>query len=644
MTTVSAGGLVCARSGAPVRLGRELARGGEGTVHLLADQRERVVKLYNAPPDPRRVRKLEAMAAQAQDPKLTRIAAWPLDLVRDGGGRVQGFLMPLAGGRKDIHELYSPKSREQAFPEANFPFIVQVAANIVSAFGVVHGRGAGRTGRIVVGDVNEKSVMVAPDATVVLIDCDSFQIQAEGEIFTCDVGVPFYTPPELQGRSLRGCPRVLDHDLFGLAVLLFHLLCMGRHPFSGVYEGGDEMPIERAIREHRYAYGRRSRERFRMRPPPGSVVPGMVGAEIAELFERAFAPEATRVGRPDAARWLEGLKRLRKELVACAADPSHHYHRELGACPWCRLEAATRQRYFGAPLPATGSTQPVDVDALWRPIAAIAAPEEVRAPRLAAIAPVNEDWKIPGRVICAFAAVVGWGLLQTPGAEIAGLVTLGGGVGLWPGAPWLGGGRRQAAARRIDSRIDALVADTELTARRDAFFAERKRLEDVRDQLRGVGELRRRRIADARSRARELQKRRFLDRFRIDRARIGGIGDAKTRQLASFGIETAADITKAKVMRVPGIGEVLADRLLAWRKACEQSFRFDDRAPMDPRDLADIEREVTAERTRLVNELRAGARRLDTLRARAEHRRREVMTEIERAVAERATATRRRPW
>ena len=43
------------------------------------------------------------------------------------------------------------------------------------------------------------------------------------------------------------------HDAFGLAVLIFQILFMGRHPYSGHFLGSGEMPIERAIREHRFA-------------------------------------------------------------------------------------------------------------------------------------------------------------------------------------------------------------------------------------------------------------------------------------------------------------------------------------------------------------------------------------------------------
>ena len=46
----------------------------------------------------------------------------------------------------------------------------------------------------------------------------------------------------------RGRPPFPDlHDRFGLALVVFHLLFMGRHPFAGRYQHADDMPIEQAI-------------------------------------------------------------------------------------------------------------------------------------------------------------------------------------------------------------------------------------------------------------------------------------------------------------------------------------------------------------------------------------------------------------
>jgi DNA-binding helix-hairpin-helix protein with protein kinase domain len=273
-----------------VTLAEEIGSGGEGAVYSVADAPELVAKIYFEPPEAAKVAKLSAMVRLAP-PELLRIAAWPGDLLRDETDAVRGFLMQRVSSREDAHQLYSPKSRRRAFPDADFRFIVHAAANISRAFAQLHSQGH------VIGDVNHGNALIGRDATVMLIDCDSFQVQDGETRFTCDVGVPLFTPPELQGHNFRGLQRSTDHDAFGLAVLLFHLLYVGRHPFAGVYADG-EMAIEQAIAESRFAYGANAGI-LHMSAPPGTLTLDAFGAPIAALFERAFARPGT-ASRPTA--------------------------------------------------------------------------------------------------------------------------------------------------------------------------------------------------------------------------------------------------------------------------------------------------------------------------------------------------------
>ncbi|MEZ4618073.1 MAG: hypothetical protein R2867_21530 [Caldilineaceae bacterium] len=72
------------------------------------------------------------------------------------------------------------------------------------------------------------------NALVTLVDTDSFQIVDEQEAYHhCPVGVPEYTPPELQALPLATTVREPHHDAFGLSVLIFQLLMEGYHPFTG---------------------------------------------------------------------------------------------------------------------------------------------------------------------------------------------------------------------------------------------------------------------------------------------------------------------------------------------------------------------------------------------------------------------------
>ena len=142
--------------------------------------------------------------------------------------------------------------------------LVRTAKNLAAAFYIIHKYG------YVIGDVNEGNILVTKKACVRLIDCDSFQVQTRDTIYHCEVGVAQFTPPELQKSKDFKMLRTRNHDNFGLAILIFLLLFMGRHPFSGVYKGTDDMPIERAIAEFRFAFGRSAALKA-MSPPPNSV-------------------------------------------------------------------------------------------------------------------------------------------------------------------------------------------------------------------------------------------------------------------------------------------------------------------------------------------------------------------------------------
>lgn len=263
------------RHGRPVRLGPRLGQGGEGAVYEVVDRPGLVAKWYHWPAPPVQAEKLATMLRLPGEP-LRRVAAWPIDTLHpQSGGACQGLLLPRVAGHQPIHLLYGPRSRLAAFPRADWELLVRVAANLAQAFAVVHAAGQ------VIGDVNQGNVLVGPNGEVKLIDCDSFQIVAGGRRFPCDVGVSTFQPPELQKLpSLRGVVRTANHDDFGLAVLIFQLLLLGRHPFAGAYSGGEDMPIERAIRELRFAYGRRAAANG-MRPPPLSPPLDIVSPPLA---------------------------------------------------------------------------------------------------------------------------------------------------------------------------------------------------------------------------------------------------------------------------------------------------------------------------------------------------------------------------
>jgi DNA-binding helix-hairpin-helix protein with protein kinase domain len=363
-----------------IRLGRTIGTGGEGTVYEIQGRADLVAKVYHEPPSPEKAEKLLALARIGAE-RLFNLSAWPVDVLRDqmasNGGNIAGFVMRRIGQAEEVHALHSPKSRLQKFPEASWAFLIYAATNIARAVSVMHEHG------FVVGDVNPKNILVTRKATITLLDCDSFQVTAEGKTYRCEGGFPEYTPPELQGVAFRDVERNQQHDCFGLAVVIFQLLFLGRHPFSGRFSGEGEMPLERAIAESRFAYGFDAPSR-QMQPPPGTLAMTAIPAPLGDLFRRAFLS----ANRPSASEWIEPLETLAKSLKRCAIHSGHHFFTELTECPWCAIEMRARIRLFNFLLPSADQNRgQCRLDEVWKEI------QEVAQPLSLVVMPNRIFWK-----------------------------------------------------------------------------------------------------------------------------------------------------------------------------------------------------------------------------------------------------------
>lgn len=192
------------------------------------------------------------------------------------------------------------------------------------------------------GDVNHGNCVVLADGTVRLIDCDSYAVKTDKTRYRCEVGVATHLAPELHGLDLGSVEREADHDNFGLAVIIFQLLFLGRHPFAGNYLGAEDKSLEDCISEYRFAYGETA-EMKRVKQPPGTLSLAQVSPRIASLFERSFTDGET---RPEPREWVEALEDLSENLEQCSFHPGHHYFNKLVNCPWCEIEAQTGVMLF----------------------------------------------------------------------------------------------------------------------------------------------------------------------------------------------------------------------------------------------------------------------------------------------------------
>jgi DNA-binding helix-hairpin-helix protein with protein kinase domain len=596
-------------TGSPVRLSTELGRGGEGAVFAVRGNAHIVAKIYLQAPSTLKAEKLRAMARNATS-EMLKLAAWPVDVLLDERSQIRGFLMRNVSNREDLHELYSPKSRAETFSDADFRFVVRVAANLARAFAYIHSQGH------VIGDVNHGNALVAADGTIFLIDCDSFQTRDRIKIFPCDVGVPLFTPPELQGRSFRGLRRSPNHDAFGLAVLVFHMLFQGRHPFAGRYQYG-EMTIERAIAEHRFAYGASS-ERAGMLAPPGTLTLDSFGPVIAGLFERAFQMSAAHGERPTALEWIGALDSLESDLVQCESNRAHVHPARYGACCWCALEERTKITLFGARL----ATVPRDVahraETWWQAIMNVSHPGPLPPPpskprALGAQPVVMRARRLFDRTTTRVTAV---------GAIVSFIVLTGGGVRELAAAGLIvttaividiqrraRGDRRRLMLDRATKTWTAMLARWRREGSSDAFDALLARLHAVRLEVRELVRNRQQEIDQLMQSHESVARRQFLESFRIADIPSNHLTRYQRAKLVSYGIFTAADVDR-KQSDVPNLlSRSASEELLAWYRMHLRSHESPHGRPT-AEEIAAIQSRFDNLEGGLLKQLREGAAEL----------------------------------
>ena len=342
-------------SGESITLDTVLARAGEGTVYGVDDRPDWAAKVFHADLDglSRKLDKVAAMIASPprgiRQPNGFVVLTWPTHLLL-GNGRPVGFIMPRINTATavELHTMSNPTDRAnpphstpQWTRRATWQHLVNTAANLCLAVEVVHRVNA------VIGDFQERNILVADTTEVTLVDCDSMQfIDRAGHQYLCAVGRPEFTAPELVGIDLRVRPRARESDLFALAVHIHQLLMAGNHPFlRGDWIAVGEKPDPLTLARQGMWAGRvDSALRTHPLAPQLSSLP----AEIQGLFGRAFTEGAVEPDRrPSAGEWRNAL--LRIETTTCSRG-RHQYPAEALRCPWCAIddERDARRRVTGA--------------------------------------------------------------------------------------------------------------------------------------------------------------------------------------------------------------------------------------------------------------------------------------------------------
>ncbi len=331
-----------------------IASGGEGEIFDIIGMPDYVAKVFRF--DKRtteRERKLSVMISVK--PNVVEQYAWPSDVIYENG-KFAGYIMPKIQGKEKLRDIYVYDKR-QGKP---WSLYIAVAKNVAAAVHNVHEI------HQVIGDLNPENILVNPsDGMVTLVDTDSYHISDSRRTYRCEVGMPEYVAPELQGIHFPSAPLPTyteTTDRFALAVLIFALLMNGAHPFACKIISGSSskfQPIDNMQKGYCAFFPETCSGNMdipRYAPSITSLPDG-----IQKLFKRAFI-EGRRDSsvRPSAEEWYNELERLEDNLKTCLKNNQHIYYYGAKDCPWCevtrKMHSVSQSAFSSSSISGSSST------------------------------------------------------------------------------------------------------------------------------------------------------------------------------------------------------------------------------------------------------------------------------------------------
>ena len=202
----------------PIRLEKELASGGEGSIYLT--NTSYVAKIYKKDKNTgRRREKIERMLAhQLKYPGI----CLPEALLTDRNGSFVGYMMPAANGVELQKSVFLQPLLKKNFPGWKKEDLVKLSITILEKIDYLHQH------NVILGDINPANILIEKSDKVFFVDTDSYQI----EDLPCPVGTINFTAPEIQRKTFSEFLRTMGNENFAVATLLFMIMMPGKPPFA----------------------------------------------------------------------------------------------------------------------------------------------------------------------------------------------------------------------------------------------------------------------------------------------------------------------------------------------------------------------------------------------------------------------------
>lgn len=582
-------------------IGRLIGKGGEGQVYDVNENPGQLAKLYNEAPDTEKANKLRYMAS-IQKPAIHQFAAWPTDVLTENG-QVAGFVMKKLTGYVPLHMLFSPMDRKKLFPDKGYNFLIHVARNLATAFYKLHEE------ELIIGDINEGNILVNAQGMVAFIDCDSFQVKQGSYYYYCEVGVPRYTPPELLAKqNFNKVVRTVNTDSFSLAILIFQLLFLGRHPFAGVNRTKEDFDEEKAIREHQFAYSLYNTHK-KLSPALNSLDINLLGTAIANLFHKAFEQDDN---RPLPLHWIQQLDALGKNIITCQRSKLHTYPATTTQCPWCYFKEQKGILFFldgiqAGPTPLFGDIQQF-VNGFQLPKLNLKQLPEAYTIPYGIASTIDNKWSKYRR----------WHLVSLIAAFIATLLSCAfssfntGYIMAWAGAIWLlysyspwrkkikeEQARQHQHYMAGKNKLATLVKLHNTPPELSVYQKNARQLTDSIENFRNLPQLFQEKKKELEEQLYNKQLLFFLCAFNIEDYTIPGFGNAKKQLLYTNGIRNAADISQLHSIKITGIGPKNLQLLFDWQRQMAANFTYRPNYDLIGKETLKVANDIEKEKARL---------------------------------------------
>jgi serine/threonine protein kinase len=317
---------------------KHIGRGTEGEIWTIKEDPNVVAKIYK-PGIKDLLEKKQKLMAMIKNPPNGLIydgshycVIWPLDLLfEEKNGDFVGYIMPKLDNKLvNIWEVSTPSQRIQNHRCFDYEKLYQAAINLFETAGKLH------SSSYIIGDISIHNIFIDDEsARITLVDADSFQVTAKNIIYNCPVGNLEYSPPEILKGGSFNTLRSIEHDLFGLAVIVYQLLMENHHPFSGCSEQEEDLTTKKAI-INGYFVNSNSQKQVPIKPNPQALKFQYLDPELRILFSLCFDwGHKDPKQRPSIGEWLTALKTSKNNLKICSINSQHKYSWHINECPWC---------------------------------------------------------------------------------------------------------------------------------------------------------------------------------------------------------------------------------------------------------------------------------------------------------------------